>query len=195
MPNRCSVLACALVLLGLGTGAVGCASGDPDEGASFEEQTAAATETPTGSAEAVAPAPKGDAPATDAPAASAPQPPPAQLQPTVPAGGCLTSSVREIDNALATLPPSTGTFCGRISEAADLDRFMFTMPSNVKGFSITPESAAPVASLRIDAFVDGQPFALDATQYPYRPGHIYQIHVSSRDGQPINYRIQLKIAF
>jgi hypothetical protein len=100
---------------------------------------------------------------------------------------CVAGSIPETEpnNDVTTpnmIPAVTSTFCGHV-DPGDVDVVGFIMPANVRGFGFGLDAAN--GFLNLQPFAAGQPFSFQGN-YPFEPGQLYTIQVSSADGQPIS---------
>ncbi len=106
---------------------------------------------------------------------------------------CAGDSVPEAENndspALATLMPGqTGSFCGNIGTAVDVDHATFTLPANVRsmGYGVTFSRPGVDATLS----VNGQVFRLNQL-IPVIPNGKYTLRVTGPQG--LSYRFKLAV--
>jgi hypothetical protein len=105
---------------------------------------------------------------------------------------CQAASLREAEsnNDLATanaLPGQTLTFCGRLPQG-DVDVFKFTMPNVVNDFRFDIESG----NIRVQPSLDGQEFSFNSQNYPFKPGGVYALRISSQQAN-MDYRMKITI--
>jgi hypothetical protein len=105
---------------------------------------------------------------------------------------CEATSLRESEanNDLATanaLPGQTLTFCGRLT-TGDVDVFKFTMPNVVNEFRFDIEAG----NIRVQPSLDGQDFSFNSQNYPFKPGGVYALKISSNQAN-VDYRMRITI--
>ena len=107
---------------------------------------------------------------------------------------CAASSVVETESndSAATanaIPAQTGTYCGGVSSAADVDFATFTLPADAKGFSYGIAFNRNGVDATITAGAQG-PFKLSQA-IPVLPGQKYVLRVAG--AQALAYRFSLNI--
>ena len=108
-----------------------------------------------------------------------------------PSSACLADSVGETeanDTAASanTIPGATGTYCGTISAAADVDFVTFTAPPTFAGISFKLSSSQAGANVQISVN-DGAPVTLGQGAAPAVLGGKYVVRVSGTAG--LAYRL------
>lgn len=109
---------------------------------------------------------------------------------------CVAGSVAETEgnDTAATangIPSASGTFCGTLSSATDVDFLSFVLPNDAKGlgFGVSYTRQGLVVTGR----VAGESFAIGGTP-AFRPGQTYVLEVRATTGNaPISYRVSVDI--
>jgi hypothetical protein len=85
---------------------------------------------------------------------------------------------------------ATGSFCGTLSAAGDVDYFSFLLPADAKylGFS----SAYSQQGVSFTLTVAGQTYGAGETP-AFKPGALYIVKASTSGSAPVSYRFGLDI--
>jgi hypothetical protein len=112
-----------------------------------------------------------------------------------PSTKCAAGSVAEKegnnDEASATaMPGATGSACGSLTKADDVDFFSFTMPAdkNYLGFG----SAFTQQGIEFEITVEGKTFKVGDTP-EVKPGQKYVVKVHTTGKAPVDYRLDVEI--
>ncbi len=115
--------------------------------------------------------------------------------PSVAAGACAADSVAETETndtpeTANGIPGATGTYCGTLGSATDVDVVTFTAPADFKGLSMKLSSTAPGATVTISVN-GGAPVTLGQAAVPAVRNGNYVVKISGAAG--IGYRLGLTI--
>jgi hypothetical protein len=89
------------------------------------------------------------------------------------------------------IPNETGTYCGSITSAGDVDFITFTLPASLSRLRMGYETTNG-AAIQVDATADGEAFPFNGT-YLIKPSKPYVLKVSSKNGQLFDYLIKVEI--
>lgn len=108
---------------------------------------------------------------------------------------CVAGSVAEAEpNGTAetanTIPSATGSFCGSLAAAGDVDFFTFVLPADAKylGFA----SAFSQQGVGFQLTVAGQSFGAGEAVI-FKPGQTYVVKASTNGKAPVSYRFGIEI--
>jgi hypothetical protein len=108
---------------------------------------------------------------------------------------CIAGSVAETEdnntpekaNALAGV---TGTYCGTLSSAADVDYAAFTLPADAKSISFGSDFSK--VGVELDITVGGETFTLGEATI-FKPGQRYVVKAYTTGSAPVSYRLSVQI--
>lgn len=108
---------------------------------------------------------------------------------------CEASSVHETEanDSAATanaIPAATGSFCGTLATAADVDFLSFTLPATATKLAFG--DAYSQQGLTVEIEVDGQK-ANVGEKPPFKPGGKYVLKVQTTGKAPVSYRVSVEI--
>lgn len=106
------------------------------------------------------------------------------------AGSVAEKEANDAPAAATTIPNATGSACGSLSKAGDVDYFTFTMPAdtNYLGFG----SAFSQQGVDFEVTVDGETFTVGATP-AVKPGKKYVVKAFTTGKVPVDYRLDVEI--
>lgn len=85
----------------------------------------------------------------------------------------------------------TGSACGSLSTATDVDFFSFVLPTNATYLGFT--TAYSQQGIDFELSVEGQTFKLGEPNGPFKPGKTYAVKASTKGKVPASYRLGIEI--
>jgi hypothetical protein len=107
---------------------------------------------------------------------------------------CLADSVHESESndtpaTANAIPNATGSFCGTLSSATDVDYLSFTLPATATQLGFADEYT--LNGVSVEAEVGG--VTTDLGKAPFKPGAKYTLKVHTAGKAPVNYRVSVSI--
>ncbi len=109
---------------------------------------------------------------------------------TCAAGATVESEDNDTEAKANALPAVTGSFCGTLSSAADVDYVTFTLPADAT--SLAFGSSYTKTGVDFEVTVDGKTFVVGDTP-EVKPGKPYVIKAFTSGAAPVDYRLSMTI--
>lgn len=109
---------------------------------------------------------------------------------TCAAGATVEAEDNDTEAKANALPAMTGSFCGALSTAADVDYVTFTLPADAK--SLAFGSSFSKVGVDFEVSVEGKTFLVGDTP-EVKPGKPYVIKAFTTGGAPVDYRLSVTI--
>lgn len=114
------------------------------------------------------------------------------------AGGgtkCVNGSVAETEandtaQTANEIPSATGSFCGKLPTAGDVDFVRFTLPAEAKYLSYQMSMTAP--GVKVDFTVGDKTFG-PGQALVFVPGGVYVAKITTTGAAPVDYRLDIEI--
>ncbi len=107
-----------------------------------------------------------------------------------PAGAAVEAEDNDTEAKANAMPAATGTFCGTLSAASDVDHVTFTLPADAKTLAFG--SSYSKVGVDFEVAVDGKTFLVGDTP-EVKPGKKYVIKAFTVGGAPVDYRLSVTI--
>jgi hypothetical protein len=108
-----------------------------------------------------------------------------------PAGAAVEAEDNDTEAKANAIPAATGSFCGALSTAADVDYVTFTLPADAK--SLAFGSSYSKVGVDFEVTVEGKTFLVGETP-EVKPGKTYVIKAFTTGSAPVDYRLSVTIA-